>query len=229
MDFLKNLKKRYHAWRYRRLISSQNFKSKTDREIFTETFEKRYWRSAESASGAGSELRQTETLRRDLPDFLKKWEVRTVLDLPCGDFNWMQKVDLQGIEYIGADIVEPLVFQNREKFSTPNRRFECLDLCLDPLPRADLVLVRDCFVHLNFEKIEMALANLRRSGSRFLLTTSFPKLTKNENIQTGYWRPLNLEIEPFRLPPRLDFLLENCSESHGAFSDKSLILFDLQG
>jgi hypothetical protein len=46
------------------------------------------------------------------------------------------------------------------------------DLTRDPLPKVDLVLCRDCLVHLSFDDIYESLDNLRRSGSMLLLTTT---------------------------------------------------------
>lgn len=37
---------------------------------------------------------------------LKKYSIKSILDIPCGDFSWMKKIELDGIEYIGADIVK---------------------------------------------------------------------------------------------------------------------------
>lgn len=201
MNFLTNLlrplRKQYHAWRYQRAVAVRRFSEKTVAQIFTETYEKRYWKSKESVSGTGSELRHTETLRRKLPVFLKIHGIKSLLDLPCGDFNWMRQTDLSGIDYIGADIVAALVEANRRAFSGAKITFQKLDLLADPLPKVDCVLVRDCLVHLSFEHIKQALENLKRSGSQFLLATNFSGLPQNEDIQTGYWRPLNLEIAPF--------------------------------
>lgn len=217
----------YRAWRYQRSISRQRFSSKSVKEIFTETFEKRYWKSRESVSGVGSELEQTAELRTALPALLQQYQIRSLLDLPCGDFNWMQHVNLSGIQYTGGDIVETIVRQNQAKYASPNRHFVHLDLLNDELPTADCVLIRDCLVHFSLAHIEQALANLKRSKIKYLLTTSFPARTHNEDIQTGYWRPINLQKAPFNFPEPLFCLNERCTEAKGAFADKSLCLWAL--
>jgi hypothetical protein len=38
-----------------------------------------------------------------------------LLDIPCGDFNWMKLLNL-GVDYIGADIVGELIAENRRRF-----------------------------------------------------------------------------------------------------------------
>lgn len=216
---------RIRAWHYRRSIGRQDFAGKTVEEIFTETFRKRYWRSRESVSGRGAELGQTGLLRTQLPPLLHRFGVRSLLDLPCGDFNWMQHVDLKGIHYIGGDIVEALVVQNRERYGNDERTFLHLNLLSDQLPAADCVLIRDCLVHFSLEHIRQALDNIKRSGITYLLTTSFPNTRTNEDITTGHWRTINLQEAPFFFPEPLSILNEGCTEENGAFADKSLCLW----
>lgn len=217
----------YYAWAYRRMVARRRFSDKTVSEIFTETFQKRYWRSKESVSGQGAELNQTTRLRTALPVLLQQFGVQTLLDLPCGDFNWMQKVELPGIRYIGGDIVEALVLQNQSKFGNQHRSFRHLDLLTDQLPEADCILVRDCLVHFSLDHIREALDNICRSRIRYLLCTSFPETAYNEEIQTGFWRPLNLQKAPFHFPEPLFCMNEGCTEAGGAFSDKSLCLWEI--
>jgi len=215
----------YRDWRYQRIVASRQFSTKTVSEIFTETYRNRYWKSRESVSGQGSELAQTVVLRAALPSLLQAYHIRSLLDVPCGDFNWMQCVDLSGIRYNGGDIVADIVAQNQLKYGAAERSFQTLDLLSDTLPEADCILVRDCLVHFSFRHIEQALANIRKSKISYLLTTSFPEHEKNEDIQTGYWRPLNLQKAPFFFPEPLVCLKEGGSEAKGLFSDKSLCLW----
>jgi hypothetical protein len=221
------LLQRYRNWQYQRIIARQQFSSKTVAEIFTETFQNRYWRSQESVSGVGSELSQTETIRAKLPILLRDYGIRSLLDLPCGDFNWMQHVDLSGIQYTGGEIVETLAIQNQQQYGNADRIFLHLDLLTDDLPEADCIMIRDCLVHLSFAHIEQALGNLKRSRIRYLLTTSFPSVEINEDIQTGYWRPLNLQKAPFFFPEPLVVLNDAGSKAKGTFRDKGLFLWEL--
>ncbi len=180
---------------------------------------------AQSRSGLGSELGATARLRAILPSFLARHGVRSLLDVPCGDFGWLSLVDL-GVSYTGADIVPSLVDENERRYGGPSgRRFLTLDLTKDALPRADLVLCRDCLVHLSFEHAGRALANIRASGATYLLTTTFLEHDANTDIEDGDWRMLNLERAPFNLPPPIDVLVEDCEEGDGAYADKALGLW----
>lgn len=209
----------------RYLERADEFRGLELRERFARIFEVNLWGSAETVSGTGSALAQTRAVRSQLPVLLRHLRVTTLLDLPCGDFGWMHATDLDGIEYIGADIVPELIARNRREYAADARRFEVLDLTADPLPAVDLVLCRDCLVHLSNLHIAQALENVRASGSTWLLTTTFPCHDQEGDLDDGDWRPLNLERPPFALPPPLALLNEGCSEHDGAFADKSLGLW----
>ncbi len=183
---------------------------------------------AESVSGPGSSLGHTAEIRRLLPILLQDLDVRSVLDAGCGDYNWLRAVDSGLIKYIGADLVPEVAEQNQQRYSCPGKRFISLDVVRDPLPPADLILCRDCLVLLSFEDVAQALRNFRRSGARYLLTTTFPAQSSNRDGSAGTWRPLNLQAAPFNLPPPLRILNEKCEESNRAFSDKSLALWRLE-
>lgn len=186
------------------------------------------WGAAETTSGLGSELAATAALRAGLHDLLGRYGVRRLLDLPCGEFGWMAAVDLNGVDYIGGDIVPDIVTANRARHAAPGVAFRHLDLLEDDLPQADLVLCRDCLVHFSFANIHRALENLRASSARYLLTTTFPELPENGEIEDGDWRPLNLQVAPFCCPPPMEILLENCTEAGGDYRGKALALWRLE-
>jgi SAM-dependent methyltransferase len=173
-------------------------------QLFAKAYLTQAWGSAESRSGQGSELGATTSIRPFLPELFERLGIRTFLDAPCGDWNWMRLVDLNGVDYIGVDIVPAVIESNRARFSNHGVRFMLADLTRDDLPRADLVLCRDCWVHLSFQDIAAILDNLRRSGATWLLASNSPHMTRNSNQFTGLrWRHLNLRLAPFRFPPPL--------------------------
>lgn len=191
---------------------------------FREILRTNHW-AGESVSGKGSTDDQTRALRAALPAFLDRLGVRTLLDVPCGDGDWIASVPLPGVTYIGGDLLPELVERNRARHAGPGRSYQTIDLLKTPLPAADLLLCRDCLVHLSFADIELALAHIRRSPVTWLLTTTFPDEPENRDITTGDWRPINLERAPFNFPPPTALLNEECTEGDGAFRDKSLGLW----
>lgn len=199
---------------------------------FRSILETNHW-AAGQPSGGGSDLEQTAAIRRALPDLARRHAIRTVLDLPCGDGGWMTAVDWPpGTQYLGADLLPELVARCRERYAAPRRRYVQLDLTSSALPQADLLICRDCLVHLSFDDIERALRQIHAARCTWLLTTTFPNEPDNEDITTGDWRPLDLTKTPFCFPPPVEVILEQCTEQDGLFADKSLALWrvdDLPG
>lgn len=183
--------------------------------------------NAESISGPGSSLLQTAEIRRSLPLLFASYEINSMLDAPCGDYNWLRHVDLKLEKYVGIDIVPSIIEQNRARYENQNRKFFASDVTADFLPQCDLILCRDCLVHLSFAEISSAILNFCDSGAKYLLITTFPKTRANPDIQTGDWRPLNFQLPPFNFPAPLELLNERCSEDGGKFADKSLGLWDI--
>jgi len=199
--------------------------SYSPREAFDYIYRNRHWAGKESVSGEGASQDQTAQLRAVLPRRLRELETHTLLDLPCGDFSWMREVTLPVAQYVGADLLPALIAEHQARYADDRRCFLVLDLTVDALPPADVLLCRDCLVHLSFADVARALANIKRGGIDYLLTTTFPSCDQNEDVVTGDWRLLNLERPPFNFPPPLRLMNEGCTESRGAFGDKSLGLW----
>ena len=200
----------------------------TPAEAFRHALRANHWAGTESSSGPGSGLEQTAALRTALPRLFRRLGVTSLLDVPCGDWRWLATVDLGGLHYAGGELLEELVEQNRRLHGGPDRNFVQLDLTASNLPAADLLLCRDCLVHLSFADIDKALRNIRRSSIAYLLTTTFPAESANADIVTGDWRPLNLQAAPFDLPTPVELINERCTEGDGVFADKSLGLWRIR-
>ena len=142
-------------------------------EVFGEIHDARSWGGA-SVSGGGSDPETTAPLLAALPALLAAIGVRTILDAPCGDGNWMARLDYRFEHYTGIDVVPAVVEAAAAAHGGPGREYRVGDLIRDPLPQADLVLCRDCLVHLPFAEGLEALSNIRRSGATWLLATTFP-------------------------------------------------------
>ena len=194
-------------------------------ERFARIYQTNLWFDAESRSGTGSSLESTAQLRASLPPVLRRLNARRLLDVPCGDFNWMSHVDLSGIDYTGGDIVGAVIEANRARYDSAARKFMRMDLTSGPLPAADVILCRDCLVHFSFANIIAAFRTMKASGAQYLLTTTFLDRQINKDIVDGDWRPLNLEKPPFLLPVPHSVILEECTEEGGAYADKALAVW----
>lgn len=197
------------------------------KELFTKYYRNNSWQGKESVSGPGSDYEQTKFLIPELQIMLKDFKIKSILDVPCGDFNWMKQIDLHGIKYIGGDIVDELIIRNNKKYKSKNVVFESIDIVNDALPKADMVMVRDCLVHLPTEDVFKALNNIRNSGSKYIFTTNFlwKALENNKDIPVGGWRRLNLREKPFNFPIPEHIVVEGNIQSNDR--DKTMSLWKI--
>jgi len=207
------------AWRLRRRESAGQTATNPSLLLpdaqarFTDIFQRRGWGPMESASGYGSSVAYTGPLRAALPGLFARLGVRRLLDAPCGDFNWMRLVvESNDIEYLGGDIVEPLIAQNRARHQgLPRVSFMQLDITREPLPAADLMICRDCLFHLSYADALAFLRNFADSSIPWLLTTTHMNAGQfvNRDIETGDFRRIDLFQPPFSLPAAVIWRVED--------------------
>jgi len=186
----------------------RDYAAKSVEEVFSQIWRENRWGSQESRSGAGSELAATRAIREALPRIVQTRGIRVLLDAPCGDFHWMQHVDLGRCRYIGVDIVSAMVDELQRTFGREDRTFLHGNIIEGPLPAADLVLCRDCLFHLTDDQIFAALRQFRATGACWLLTTTYLDVEANRPGITGGYRDINLMRPPFSFDPPLEVIEE---------------------
>jgi hypothetical protein len=202
------------------------------KEVFSKVYQDNLWGEETSSSGPGSNLEQTEIIRPALIQLINKYNIKTIIDAPCGDLNWMIEV-LKNTEndidsYTGIDIVEDLIVKNRERYGSEKVNFLNIDLIKDAVMKVDLILTRDCFLHLSFFNTYKILKNYKKSKSTFILISTYDNHDRKNKNTTGFYvggRALNMQNFPFSLPDPIMLINEGCTEGGGAYSDKSLALW----
>lgn len=172
--------------------------------VFTDIFVNRRWDSNDSendsVSGPGSSITHTANIRAELPVMFDTFSIGSVFDAPCGDLNWMSKVLEQrpDIEYVGGDIVDELIESNRKKYANlSNAKFINVDITVDELPSADIMICRECLFHLSNEKIKAFFENFLRSDISALLMTCDLDSEPNFDIESGGFRRINFFNTPW--------------------------------
>ena len=184
-------------------------------EKFTQIYKEKLWlrvnpaiNGDKSLSGQGSTLESTAIFRQELERFLFEIDARRLLDIPCGDFNWMKFVKFPaGLEYIGGDIVPPLVARLNKTYGRLDkaspRIFRVFDLTKEPFDAADVWLCKDCVQHLSVRDIMSALRNFCMSSVKHALITNHTDVAENLDIPTAGFRHVDLTLPPFNLPEPL--------------------------
>eukprot|EP00747_Dinoflagellata_sp_TGD_P138882 gnl/TRDRNA2_/TRDRNA2_175841_c2_seq2.p1 gnl/TRDRNA2_/TRDRNA2_175841_c2~~gnl/TRDRNA2_/TRDRNA2_175841_c2_seq2.p1 ORF type:complete len:251 (-),score=30.14 gnl/TRDRNA2_/TRDRNA2_175841_c2_seq2:39-791(-) len=176
------------------------------------------WSSNETISGKASTMDATKNVRKCLGKWIKQYNIKSFLDIPCGDANWQREIPgIHDIVYKGYDIAETAVKIARQKNSMyPNMTFGVLNLLTTvPSGKPDLFLMRDVLMHLPLDMGRTMLVNAKRSQARYLAVTTFNGAAKNVNISFGAHRNIfyhnNVHKAPFRMPKGI----EECTNSWG--------------
>lgn len=139
-------------------------RNKDCREIFSRIYEKHDWGGKlKYYSGDGSYNRQvTEPYCDMMKKFISDNHIKSVCDLGCGDFHVASQWITDGISYTGLDVVGGMVSSLNRRFGSPGVRFLCRDITRDPLPDAELCVIRQVLQHLSNREIEKILDQVRK-------------------------------------------------------------------
>jgi len=143
-------------------------------------------------------------------DYIARHPISRVLDLGCGDYRVSHALELRGAQYLGVDIVSSLIAHNTRHFGSQQVRFARLDIVVDPLPPADLCLVRQVLQHLSNADIQALLLRLDAYEHVLVLDGSITKeATPGENVDvpTGGFRRGGLYLEAAPLHANIEVLL----------------------
>jgi len=154
----------------------------------------------ESLSGLGSEAAVVNAIVPRLSNHLQSLQAQTLLDVGCGDFRSFRDCKFNG-HYMGVDVVSQVIDDNVRRYGDKTREFLKLDATVGPLPKADVVLIREVLFHLSFEDAKRVLRNVTSSGSKYLIVTNDGAIWFNSDISSGDFRMVNLLKSPFCLPP----------------------------
>jgi SAM-dependent methyltransferase len=182
------------------------------------------WRvglNMESDSGVGSCRECVKEVIKSIPIIFSKYKIKTMLDIPCGDYNWMSVVDLRDVKYTGCDVVEEQIENNRKKYR--NIDFKKLDIIYDLIEYYDIIFTRDCFIHLPFSDIFKSINNIIKSESKYFMCSTYIDINHNDDLDgaIGY-RPLNMTIEPFNFQEPILLVKEDNSKCMGLWSISDL-------
>ncbi len=166
-----------------------------NRDVFAHIYKNGSWGVG---SGPGSTPDATATYRGILDNFLRANEVKSVIDIGCGDWQFSRLINWYGASYVGYDVVPTLVEENSRRFGQANVRFLDMPENYDEIVPADLALCKDVLQHLSLSHAEALLSALERRAKYVLITNCVhPAANLNREIGDGDWRPLDISLMPF--------------------------------
>lgn len=217
-------------------------------------YQRNGWNSPFSKSGPGSTMRQTERIRRAIPNLLRMTKSQVLLDGGCGDMHWMRHVELpSGTRYVGCDVAPSQIKGLRRWFGPgkahdaeagfmerpddiedkglpthrPELSFFVCDLGALQLAslKPDIVMLRDVLFHIPPEELRQAINSADKANASYLLTTSFIGGDNKRSVHyPGDFWPINLRAAPYNFP-NPDFVVPN---SHSDMDSKFMGLWRLE-
>ena len=175
--------------------------SNSAEEVFTKIYKQSTWGKnefGEGSSGPGSRLDTTEQYRSFIQHFLATFQIRSVVDAGCGDWEFSKAIDWSGIAHrlrccpVGGR-------KNQRQFGCPHIRFLHQDIIAEPLPSADLLICKDVLQHLPNADVLTFMKQLPNFKYCLITNDVNPKtlLAPNLDIRRGDYRLLDLTLPPF--------------------------------
>lgn len=171
--------------RFRRHWEQRQNRNKTTEEVFTAIYKKNKWGGSrrEFCSGPGTDNEQIVSAYISMVSekaYSENFLGLTFVDLGCGDFRVSKQLLPLCSDYIGVDIVKPLIHRNQEKYGNVLTKFMHLDIVEDELPEGDVCFVRQVLQHLSNRQIFAVLQKLKMYKWIFI-TEHYP--TDNDAIK----------------------------------------------
>jgi hypothetical protein len=196
---------------YYRARVARSFRRMSMEEVFTNIYSKNRWggQSGTYYSGDGSHAASmVNPYVAKVTDELTRIGAgsMTAVDLGCGDYSVGQNLSPFCGQYVGVDIVAPLIKHNQEKFGSAKVSFQHLDIVNGDLPDGDVCFVREVLQHLSNAQIAAVLKKLEKFRWCFITEhqpspdrLQQPNLDKphNGDIRIGSGSGIFLEEPPF--------------------------------
>lgn len=132
-----------------------------------------------------------------LEEYIRMFDINSVVDVGCGHFRWMQELDWSTVSYAGLDVVPGVIRNNLQECTKKNVNFQLADLTTADLPSGDLLIMKDVMQHWPTEDIVQFLPKIR--SYKYALITNEVNKYPLKNIPLGGCRPIDLRSAPFNL------------------------------
>jgi SAM-dependent methyltransferase len=173
-------------------------------------------------SGTGSTLDITREYRAYVEDFIRKNNVKSVVDAGCGDWTFSSAIDWGTVNYLGVDVASDVIDAVRKKHEKTNIRFHVGDIT-EELPAADLLISKDVLQHLSNALVRKFIRNnLKKGKYKWVLLTN-DRGSGNADTQPGGYRMIDLAAAPFNVIGLVDLPI-----TFGNEATKTTSLLDLR-
>jgi GR25 family glycosyltransferase involved in LPS biosynthesis/2-polyprenyl-3-methyl-5-hydroxy-6-metoxy-1,4-benzoquinol methylase len=156
----------------------------------------------ESLSGPGSFLKNSKKTIELVNETINKFQIKSILDLGCGDFNWGRYLKLDNVNYIGWDCDQKLINDINNLHGKKNVNFFVKDVVIDDYPDVDMIICRDILFSMKLD-IAITVIEKCKSKCKYFISTTFNDTKQNTgpmkylDIDNWGFYKINLDIDPF--------------------------------
>tara|TARA_Y100001970_G_scaffold187707_1_gene228359 strand:+ start:158 stop:769 length:612 start_codon:yes stop_codon:yes gene_type:complete len=173
--------------------------------IFTNIYDKKIWGIG---SGSGSNVSKDTLKYIQLLESIinnKEYDIKTICDIGCGDWNFSKFINFGDKEYLGIDCVKSVIENNIKNYENQNIRFIHKIVNDDYIPKGyDLIIIKDVIQHWTDEDI-LNYLNQILINNKFVFSTNGYKFMrdkkkndlKNRDINNKYrYHPVDVNKYP---------------------------------
>lgn len=146
-------------------------------------------------SGNGSDPENAKEWISNVNFFIKENNIKSILDLGCGDWRISSQLNLKNINYIGIDASSNIIEEIKVN-ETENIKFICGDIEKIDYPNVDLILIKDVLQHLPNISIQN-IVNKAIKSAKYVIACNDIAIENNRDISAGDYRTIDLNKDPF--------------------------------
>ena len=161
---------------------------------FTNIYEKELWGRGKG-SGAGSRPKFNAPYIAFLENFLRDNNIKSVIDFGCGDWQFSQYIDWGNVNYLGLDVVDSVIENNKKQF--PEYSFISDTTVFPYLEGRELILIKDVIMHWPNKEIVSFLDKLITYNIKILLVNESGQATNRRLKKVGGFS--NIDYDKFPL------------------------------
>jgi SAM-dependent methyltransferase len=188
-----------------RLWVKAKYESLSEAEkYFSDIYANGLWgrdKDGQAISGPGSTLSQGLPFIQYVQNLVDTHEIRSVVDLGCGDWVLAKEINWRKSDYLGIDVVKSLVQKNQALYGSDTIHFLQLDAGSEEIPAGDLLICKDVLMHLPDVDVFHILAESKKFKYCLFINDINPFSSINTDIPTYGFRALDLTKPPFNLIP----------------------------
>lgn len=209
----------------------RDVQGKSVKDIFNLVYARKIWGTGDQSqltftSGSGSHLLlYVEPYMAAMETFFNSLDHRPdLVDLGCGDFNVGSRLRPFCNRYTAIDVATDVINDNKKKYGSLDVDFCCADIIEEPLPDAEVLIIRQVLQHLSNEHIKKVVSKIK--NYRYLVLTEYiPKgnFAPNLDQATGAYSRLArgipsgvvLTAPPFFFAAQSERILCDVEDSNG--------------